>query len=70
MADFCKQCSVDMFGEDFGEFRRESDDENLAWLVLCEGCGPVQVNRRGECISGDCLVSGHAVPHKWKESEE
>lgn len=53
MADFCKQCSLDEFGEDYGQ---------LAYLVpplfnkhvICEGCGPTLVTEDGTCI-GTCL---------------
>lgn len=38
MADFCSQCSMDLFGE---------------------GCGPIQVDLSGCCISTDCLKAGH-----------
>ncbi len=51
MADFCSQCSITIMGEDFGDFRGL---EGIA-LVICEGCGPIQVNLEGQCISADCL---------------
>lgn len=59
MADFCKQCSIDMFGEDFGDLAglssKEETERGLFALVLCEGCGPAQVDHEGKCISVDCL---------------
>jgi len=59
MADFCKQCSIGNFGEDFGDLAglstEEDTDNNLYCLVLCEGCGPIQVDHNGSCISVDCL---------------
>lgn len=63
MADFCKQCSEDLFGKDLKELAglvsvREWN-EGYAATVLCEGCGPIQVNPAGECISEDCLKKGH-----------
>lgn len=30
-------------------------------VVLCEDCGPIQVNANGDCISGDCFKPGHAA---------
>jgi hypothetical protein len=44
MSDFCKQCSIKIFKEDF---------KDLAGLgqraeVLCEECGPIFVNMDGE----------------------
>lgn len=63
MADFCKQCSVDMFGEDFGDLKGLStaDDtsKGLYPLVLCEGCGAIQVDHEGKCVSKDCHENGH-----------
>lgn len=57
MADFCKQCSLDLFDSsgDFVGITTEEDERNgLYAVVLCEGCGPIQVNSKGECISVDC----------------
>jgi hypothetical protein len=69
MADFCKQCSLDIFGEDFRELAGLDKDPNddLYPVVLCEGCGPIQVNNDGECISKDCFKvgkPGHGVELK------
>lgn len=54
MADFCKQCSLETFGEDFGDLQgltRPIDTLfNLYALVLCEGCGATQVDHTGCCI--------------------
>lgn len=59
MADFCKQCSEDKFGEDFKDlaYITAVDDwkEGKAAVVICEGCGPIQVDPDGNCISDDCL---------------
>ena len=59
MADFCKQCSFDIFGEDTGDLAgllsQEDDEAGYKAVVLCEGCGPIQVNNAGECLSADCL---------------
>lgn len=52
MADFCKQCSEDMFGKDFKELAglitEEEVKEGLGAVVVCEGCGPIRVNHLGE----------------------
>ncbi len=57
MADFCKQCSMDMFGEDFGDMKGLGDGEPLkpgwGYQVLCEDCGPTLVDEDGKCIA-DC----------------
>lgn len=59
MADFCKQCSITEFGEDYGDLAGLSTPEDTAAglypIVICEGCGVIQVNHLGECISSDCL---------------
>ena len=59
MADFCKQCSIDHFGEDFKDHAGIStidDTKNALYaFAICEGCGFIQVNHEGECISKDCL---------------
>lgn len=63
MADFCKQCSDDTFGEDFKELANLSKvEDSLAGVfavVICEGCGPTQVDHLGNCISPYCLEKGH-----------
>lgn len=63
MADFCKQCSEELFTEDFGDLKGLSTQENtLAGefaLVVCEGCGTIQVDHTGKCVSKDCLERGH-----------
>ena len=57
MADFCQQCSQEMFGEDFKELANMGDDTPLkpgwGYQVLCEGCGPTLVDNDGKCIA-DC----------------
>lgn len=62
MADFCKQCSIDHFGhdcEDLSGLSTEEDTEEGRYaVVLCEGCGPTQVDHTGTCISTDCIF-GH-----------
>lgn len=60
MADFCKQCSVALFGEDFGDLKGICpDDPEFVAPVICEGCGGTLVNHDGECVY-DCLK--HHVP--------
>jgi hypothetical protein len=63
MADFCAQCSIDMFGKDYGDLRgittSEDVEAGLYAVVICEGCGHIQVDVDGHCITGDCLRKGH-----------
>jgi hypothetical protein len=55
MADFCKQCSLDIFGEDFGELANLGPVPEAYYAVLCEGCVEAVVNIKGECRSHTCL---------------
>ena len=57
MADFCKQCSETLFGKDFGDLKGLSTEDtknNLFPVVICEGCGSIQVDHEGRCISTGC----------------
>ena len=53
MSDFCAQCSIENFGEAFGDLKGLNPSGNCK--VLCEGCGPTIVNAGGECIHPDCI---------------
>lgn len=59
MADFCKQCSEKLFGEDIGDLanitKPGDQAEGKYAVVICEGCGPIQVDVDGRCVSVDCL---------------
>lgn len=64
MADFCKQCSLRIFGEDYRELADLITAEDTAKgfvssVVICEGCGPIQVDHNGVCVSSDCMENGH-----------
>ena len=68
MADFCKQCSLDTFNEDYQDFcgltSQAAWEDGSAVMVICEGCGPIQVDPLGNCAS-DCLhkdAEGHNMP--------
>ncbi len=50
MADFCKECSIVMFGEDFGDLAGLVEEGDVA-VVLCEGCGTVAVDDEGVVIA-------------------
>jgi hypothetical protein len=68
MADFCKQCSIATFGSDYKDFHRlstpEDTEKGLYCWVLCEGCGDIQVDHDGACISPFCHE------HDYKYTEE
>ena len=54
MADFCRQCSLALFGEDFGDLANLGDGRDLGpgegWPALCEGCGPILVDIEGNRV--------------------
>lgn len=58
MADFCRQCSLDGFGEDWGDLANISTPEDTAKKlyarVICEGCGVTSVDHEGVCVSPVC----------------
>jgi len=59
MADFCAQCAERVWGPDIpSDFRgmtKAADTLNDRFItVLCEGCGTVQVDHNGTCLT-DCL---------------
>lgn len=58
MADFCKQCSEELFGNDFGDLKNLGEGAELkpgmGWLALCEGCGVIVVDNEGKCSAEDC----------------
>ena len=66
MADFCKQCSIDHFGQDFRELAglsKPQDTANKLYAnVICEGCGHIQVDHEGVCVTTNCLVGDHNKP--------
>jgi hypothetical protein len=69
MADFCKQCSIDMFSKDFKELAGitspESWADGKAAVVICESCGFIQVDPDGNCVTEDCECAGqpgHGLP--------
>lgn len=69
MSDFCKQCSLDHFGEDFKELANitpvEAWNKGEACFAICEGCGPIQVDPDGNCVSSGCMCAGkegHGLP--------
>lgn len=63
MADFCKECSEELFGEDFGDLKgllTEEDTKNERYAgVICEGCGFIQVDHTGKCIGGKNCLEHH-----------
>lgn len=64
MADFCKACGEATFGPGYNDAKglTSQDDwaRGLAAVFLCEGCGFIQVDPEGNCVSPDCLCAGQA----------
>jgi hypothetical protein len=61
MADFCKQCSEELFDKDFEELSGLCQEGFIA-NVICEGCGMTEVDHAGECRNTQCLKK-HGVVH-------
>lgn len=69
MADYCKQCAEYWgFEPDFkGATTTEMWKKGYAAVVLCEGCGAIQVDPEGSCVSTDCDCNGHKGGREtWK----
>ena len=52
MADFCKECSTQMFGEDMGDLAGLCEPEYKV-VVICEGCGFITVDHLGVRVDAD-----------------
>ena len=52
MADFCKACSIETFGKDYddlvGLISAEEVSEGYRSPVICEGCGFIYVDDKGQ----------------------
>lgn len=59
MADFCKQCSEELFEESYSDLEGLCDREYQI-QILCEGCGLTLVDYRGECQGGCMKAKAHA----------
>ena len=63
MADYCKQCSTDLFGKDYKNFAGLVPPGGRLVDVLCEGCGPTTVDPTGKCV-GSCERHNPETPSK------
>lgn len=53
MADFCRDCTIEFFGEEYAvrnDFIFPSWEKGSFGWVLCEGCGYIVVNRHGQSL--------------------
>ena len=74
MAEFCLQCNKEFNNINASDFAGETTW--FDWLrgrgaavVWCEGCGVIQVDRKGACISRDCGRHGSCnrkEERQWK----
>ena len=69
MADFCNQCAEELFNADHGDFNESCfNPKDLplkpgeGFPVICEGCGFVLVDEKGNCLGGEGCLSKHAAP--------
>ncbi len=79
MADFCKQCSIEVFGEDSGDLVGKGDGSELkpgyGWLALCEGCGQTAVDNDGTCVATKCFKKHgevdpiHSIDEEMEEAD-
>lgn len=58
MADFCQQCSLAIFDEDSRDLANLTASNIGTIIVLCEGCGMVQVDVNGKCVDDGCPIHG------------
>lgn len=62
MADFCFQCSLELFCPPPGDLNNLCSKASGDYVVaICEGCGITRVDCRGWCISPHCY-SAHGEP--------
>lgn len=69
MAVFCQQCSIDVWDEDTKDMASlttiEEEAKGLYVEILCEGCGIIQVDHDGRCVTNNCLKE-----HGLKDKKE
>lgn len=67
MAEFCKQCTLEVWGDypsDFvGITTHEDVAEGMYAWVLCESCGHIPVDVDGSCVGENCCVHGKDPTH-------
>lgn len=51
MADFCKQCSIELFGKDSKDLARpDAEHPDSKFPALCENCGWIVIDKDGKCL--------------------
>lgn len=72
MAEFCRDCALDMWGSedstDFKDISTEEDTEKGQFAsVLCEGCGDILVDHTGKRVAK--LTEREDGDFYWKACE-
>ncbi len=66
MAALCHHCALETFGEDNGDLAGLSTPADTAArryvIVLCEGCGPIQVDNIGRRIDANSNTPSNPLP--------
>lgn len=51
MSDFCKSCSIELFGFDSKDLANLGNlKPGIGFVVICKGCGLILVDVEGNCI--------------------
>ena len=62
LGQYCAACSMELFGEDRGDFAGLVSEEDWAKgraaNVVCRGCGATLVDPGGNCVANDCAKAG------------
>jgi len=62
MSDYCKQCSIEHFGEDLRGLAGLGDgtplEPEMGYRAICEGCGFILVDDDGNCVAPYCKTHG------------
>lgn len=72
MADFCNQCAAELDLPPYdlaGITLPHIWLRNAANVVICEGCGVIQVDPQGNCVSKDCLKGGHVATSRTNKTQ-
>jgi len=80
MADFCKECSINMFGEDTKDLANIAREGEAAH-VLCESCGYIWVDSEGRKVDmkrkywykfyiWECVICGATDEYKVRQYTE
>jgi len=76
MGDYCKSCSIKLWGKDHKELAgistKADTDKGMFAPEICENCGHILVNHLGECVTLECDAAdlGSKYYVKGHHSEE